>query len=224
MTPLRWRSTLSAVVPLDNLLAFTLAAIVLIVIPGPAVLFSLGRTLALGRAGGLLSVAGVALALVPIVALVALGVGGIIARSLELFTALKIAGALYLVYLGVQAIRHRKDAAREVETSSLPRSPVRQLWQGFLVGVTNPKTIAFFVAVLPQFVDVRAGGVPWQMLELGLVFAVLALMSDSIWVLAAAAARTWFARSPRRIETLTATGGGMMIGLGGILLVTGPRH
>ncbi len=211
-------------VPLDNLLAFTMAALVLIVIPGPAVLFSVGRTLALGRAGGLLSVAGVTLALVPIVALVALGVGGIIARSVELFTALKIVGALYLMYLGVQAIRHRKDAAREVEVARLPRSHARQLWQGFLVGVTNPKTIAFFVAVLPQFVDVHAGAVAWQMMELGLVFAVIALVSDSVWVFAAAAARTWFARSPRRIETLTATGGTMMIGLGGVLLVTGQKH
>ncbi|WEK12880.1 MAG: LysE family translocator [Candidatus Microbacterium phytovorans] len=211
-------------VPLDNLLAFTVAALVLIVIPGPAVLFSVGRTLALGRAGGLLSVAGVTLALVPIVALVALGVGGIIARSVELFTALKIVGALYLMYLGVQAIRHRKDAAREVEVARLPRSHARQLWQGFLVGVTNPKTIAFFVAVLPQFVDVHAGAVAWQMMELGLVFAVIALVSDSVWVFAAAAARTWFARSPRRIETLTATGGTMMIGLGGVLLVTGQKH
>lgn len=210
--------------PLDNLLAFTLAALVLIVIPGPAVLFSVGRTLALGRRGGLLSVVGVSLALIPIVALVALGVGGIIAASAVLFTIIKVAGALYLVYLGIQAIRNRKDAAREVEQSALPRSPRRQLWQGFVVGVTNPKTIAFFVAVLPQFVDLHAGAVPLQMMELGLVFAVLAVISDSVWVLLAAAARTWFARSPRRIETLTATGGGMMIGLGGILLVSGQRH
>lgn len=210
--------------PLDNLLAFTLAALVLIVIPGPAVLFSVGRTLALGRRGGLLSVVGVSLALIPIVALVALGVGGIIAASAVLFTIIKVAGALYLVYLGIQAIRHRKDAAREVEQSTLPRSPRRQLWQGFVVGLTNPKTIAFFVAVLPQFVDLQAGAVPLQMMELGLVFAVLAVISDSVWVLLAAAARTWFARSPRRIETLTATGGGMMIGLGGVLLVSGQRH
>ena len=104
------------------------------------------------------------------------------------------------------------------------RGHARQLWQGFVVGVTNPKTLAFFVAVLPQFVDLKAGAVPLQLLELGLVFAVLAVVSDSMWVLAAAAARTWFARSPKCIERLTATGGGMMIGLGGMLLVTGPKH
>lgn len=211
-------------VPLDNLLAFTLAALVLIVIPGPAVLFSVGRTLALGRTGGLISVLGVTIALVPIVGLVALGVGGIIARSVPLFTALKVAGALYLVYLGIQAIRHRKQAAAPVDAAALPRSHGRQLWQGFVVGVTNPKTIAFFVAVLPQFVDLRAGAVPLQMMELGLVFAVLALISDAVWVLIAAAARAWFARSPKRIERLSATGGGLMIGLGGILLFTGYDH
>lgn len=209
-------------VPLDNLLAFTVAALVLIVIPGPAVLFSVGRTLSLGRAGGLLSVLGVSLALVPIVGLVALGVGAVVAQSVPLFTTLKIAGALYLMFLGVQAIRHRKDAAAAAaQPQTLARSPLRQLLESFVVGVTNPKTIAFFVAVLPQFVDVDAGPVAPQMMVLGLVFAVLALISDSVWVLAAAAARTWFASSPTRIERLTATGGGMMMGLGGVLLVTG---
>ena len=209
-------------IPLDNLLAFTVAALVLIVIPGPAVLFSVGRTLSLGRTGGLLSVLGVSLALIPIVGLVALGVGAVIAQSAALFTTLKIVGALYLMFLGVQAIRHRKDAAAAAaQPQALARSPFRQLLEGFVVGVSNPKTIAFFVAVLPQFIDVDAGAPAVQMMVLGLVFAVLALISDSAWVLAAAAARTWFAKSPTRIERLTATGGGMMIGLGGVLLVTG---
>jgi len=210
------------VIPLDNLLAFTVAALVLIVIPGPAVLFSVGRTLSLGRTGGLLSVLGVSLALIPIVGLVAIGVGAVVAQSAALFTTLKIVGALYLMFLGVQAIRHRKDAAAAAaQPETVARSPFRQLLEGFVVGVTNPKTIAFFVAVLPQFIDVDAGAPAVQMMVLGLVFAVLALISDSAWVLAAAAARTWFAKSPTRIERLTATGGGMMIGLGGVLLVTG---
>jgi len=210
------------VIPLDNLLAFTVAALVLIVIPGPAVLFSVGRTLSLGRTGGLLSVLGVSLALIPIVGLVAIGVGAVVAQSAALFTTLKIVGALYLMFLGVQAIRHRKDAAAAAaQPETVARSPFRQLLEGFVVGVTNPKTIAFFVAVLPQFIDVDAGAPAVQMMVLGLVFAVLALISDSAWVLAAAAARTWFAKSPTRIERLTATGGGMMIGLGGALLVAG---
>ncbi|WP_194396731.1 LysE family translocator [Microbacterium atlanticum] len=211
-------------VPLDNLLAFTLASVVLIVIPGPSVLFTIGRALALGRMGGLLSVLGNALGLLPVIGLVALGVGGFVARSAVLFTILKVAGALYLMYLGVQAIRHRNRAAAQATGAGLPRSAWRQLGEGFVVGVTNPKTIAFFVAVLPQFVDLGAGAVPWQMIQLGLVFFAIALVSDAVWALVAAGAREWFGRSPKRIATLTATGGGLMIGLGGLLLFTGNEH
>lgn len=211
-------------VPLENLLAFALAAIVLIVIPGPSVLFTIGRALALGRIGGLLSVLGNALGLLPVIVAVALGVGGVVASSVVLFTIVKAAGALYLVYLGVQAIRHRNDAAAAATNGTPPRSAWRQLGEGFVVGVTNPKTIAFFVAVLPQFVDLEAGAVPLQMMELGLVFFAIALVSDAVWALVAAAARDWFGRSPRRIARLSATGGGLMIGLGGILLFTGNRH
>ena len=211
------------VVPIENLLAFALAALVLIVIPGPSVLFTIGRALALGRLGGLLSVLGNALGLLPVIVAVALGVGGIVASSIVLFTIVKVAGALYLMYLGVQAIRHRNRTAEATTSGVLPRSPWRQLGEGFVVGITNPKTIAFFVAVLPQFVDLDAGMVPLQMIELGLVFFVIALMSDAVWALVAAGARDWFGRSPRRIARLTATGGALMIGLGGILLFTTPE-
>jgi threonine/homoserine/homoserine lactone efflux protein len=212
------------VVPLENLLAFTVAALVLIVIPGPSVLFTIGRALALGRMGGLLSVLGNALGLLPVVGLVALGVGGIVARSVVLFTIVKVAGALYLMFLGIQAIRHRRRSADAAISGAAPRSAWRQLGEGFIVGVTNPKTIAFFVAVLPQFVDLDAGSVPLQMMQLGLIFFVIALLSDAVWALAAAGARGWFGKSPKRIEALTATGGGLMIGLGGILLLTGNEH
>ncbi|WP_438354432.1 LysE family translocator [Microbacterium sp. CJ88] len=211
-------------VPVDNLLAFTAAAVVLIVIPGPSVLFSVGRALALGRLGGLLSVLGNALGLLPIIAAVALGVGAIVAESVVLFTIIKVVGALYLMYLGIQSIRHRHDRAKAVSGDALPRSRWRQLGESFVVGITNPKTIAFFVAVLPQFVDLHAGSVPLQMFELGFVFFVLALICDGTWAMAAAAARTWFGKSPKRMATLSATGGGMMIGLGGILLLTGNKH
>lgn len=211
-------------VPLENLLAFAAAAVVLIVIPGPSVLFTIGRSLALGRVGGLLSVLGNALGVVPLAAAVALGVGATVAQSVVLFTVIKFAGALYLVFLGVQAIRHRHESAAAVSTGVAPRSHWRQLFEGFVVGVTNPKTIAFFVAVLPQFVDFTAGMIPLQLFELGLVFIVLALICDSIWALAASAARTWFARSPRRASGLAATGGVMMIGLGGVLALSGNRH
>jgi len=211
-------------VPVENLWAFIVASIVLIVIPGPSVLFVIGRSLALGRLGGLLSVIGNAIGMIPLVAAVALGVGAIVAQSVVIFTIIKFAGALYLVYLGVQAIRHRADAAAAVNGGVAPRSHWRQLGEGFVVGVTNPKTIAFFVAVLPQFVDFTAGSIPLQLFELGVVFIALALACDSVWALAASAARNWFARSPKRASHLAATGGAMMIGLGGVLALSGNKH
>jgi threonine/homoserine/homoserine lactone efflux protein len=212
------------VVSPESLLAFVVASLVLIVIPGPSVLFTIGRALALGPIGGLLSVLGNALGLLPVIGLVALGVGGIVAQSVVLFTIVKVAGALYLMYLGVQAIRHRRRAAEAAASGAPSRSRWRQLGEGFIVGVTNPKTIAFFVAVLPQFVDLDSGSVPLQMIVLGLIFFVIALVSDAVWALVAAAARTWFGKSPKRISALSATGGGLMIGLGGVLLLTGNEH
>ncbi len=163
-------------VPWENLAAFTAAAIVIIVVPGPGVLFVIGRSLALGRIGGLLSVLGGALGMLPLVAAVALGVGMLVARSEMLLTIVRVVGAAYLVYLGVQAIRHRRRSGREAIGEAPPRSRWRQLGEGFVVGVSNPKTIAFFVAVLPQFVAPIAGSVPWQMVVLGGVFVILALL------------------------------------------------
>ena len=208
-------------IPIENLLAFMLTSLVIIVIPGPSVLFVIGRAIALGRRAGVLSVVGNALGTIPAVIAVAFGVGAIVASSVVAFTVIKIAGALYLVYLGIQAIRHRHAHIPGIQQR--PTRTCRLLAEGFIVGLTNPKTIAFFVAVLPQFVDPTAGPVWMQLLLLGLVFEALALASDSIWALAAGTARAWFARSPRRISTLSATGGVMMIGLGGALALTGSK-
>ena len=208
-------------IPIENLLAFMLTSLVIIVIPGPSVLFVIGRAIALGRRAGVLSVVGNALGTVPAVIAVAFGVGAIVASSVVAFTVIKIAGALFLVYLGIQAIRHRHAHIPGIQQR--PTRARRLLAEGFIVGLTNPKTIAFFVAVLPQFVDPTAGPVWLQLLLLGLVFEALALASDSIWALAAGTARAWFARSPRRISTLSATGGVMMIGLGGALALTGSK-
>jgi threonine/homoserine/homoserine lactone efflux protein len=211
-------------VPWPQLVAFFIASLVLIVMPGPSVLFIIGRSLALGRRGGVLSVVGTTLGMLVLVVLVALGLGVIVAQSIVLFTIVKFAGAAYLVYLGIQAIRHRKDAAAAVAQGAAASSTRRLVGEGFVVGVTNPKTIAFFVAVLPQFVDYGAGTIPLQMLELGIIFAFLAWASDSVWALAAGSARDWFAQSPRRVERLSAAGGAMMIGLGGVLALTGSKH
>ena len=208
-------------IPLDNLVAFAVASVVIILIPGPSVLFVIGRSLSLGRRAGVLSVVGNALGTVPAVLAVAFGVGAIVASSVVAFTIIKIIGAAYLVWLGVQAIRHRHDHVPD--TGRMPASAGKLLRQGFIVGATNPKTIAFFVAVLPQFVAPSAGPVWAQLLLLGVTFQTLALACDTVWAMVAGTARSWFARSPRRMSTLSGTGGVMMIGLGGSLALTGAK-
>lgn len=202
-------------------------SVVLVLIPGPSVLFVLGRALAHGRRTALGSVVGNAAGAYVLSAAVAVGLGEIVSRSVALFSALKLIGAVYLVYLGLKAWRRRGVLAEAVRgdaaegVPAAPRSDVRTLWEGFVVGVTNPKTMVFFAAVLPQFVDRGAGRVHEQMLLLGLVFTVIALLFDSMWALTASAARTWFARSPRRMAAVGGTGGLAMIGLGVGVAVTG---
>jgi threonine/homoserine/homoserine lactone efflux protein len=210
-------------VPLSHLLTFAIAAALLIALPGPSVLFVIGRTLALGRRAGLLSVVGNASGMLVQTSLVALGVGAIVAQSIVVLTIIKFAGAAYLVFLGIQAIRHRRDVSAPVEQGA-PRSTLRLLSEGFVVGITNPKSIIFFVAILPQFIDPAAGAIPLQLAELGLVFVLLALIMDSTWVFTAGAARQWFARSPKRLSQLGVAGGVVMIGLGGALAVTGVKN
>ena len=209
---------------LQAIAAFAVASMILIAIPGPSVLFVIGRSLSLGRRGGLMSVVGNELGGLPLVAAVAFGVGAVVADSIVLFTVVKLLGGAYLAYLGVQAIRHRRDGLDDTPgAAAAGPSSWSVLRQGFLVGVTNPKTIVFFVAALPQFVDFHAGYVPLQMIVLGLVFTLVALVFDSLWALLAGSARQWFARSPRRLSAVRTTGGGMMIGLGGTLGLTGNK-
>lgn len=202
-----------------QLATFALASIVLIEIPGPSLLFALSRALTAGRREAILSVVGNALGMfcVQIVA-VAVGLGALVAASVTAFTIVKLVGVAYVLYLGTQAIRHRADARRALEGTA--NAPAKTGWAavrtGFGVGATNPKTIVFFVAFLPQFVDTQATMAP-QILLLGALFAVLAVASDCIWVLAASRAKTWFARKPQRLDGLGATGGVMMIGLGAFM-------
>jgi threonine/homoserine/homoserine lactone efflux protein len=209
---------------IEALAAFALASLIIVVIPGPSVLFVVGRALAVGRRGGLMTVLGNELGGLVLIAAVALGVGTLVAESILVFTAIKLVGAAYLVYLGVQAIRHRRDGmGMDPGNGRDSVSALVTLRQGFVVGVTNPKTIVFFVAVLPQFVDFHAGGLAVQMVVLGIVFTLIAFMCDSAWALVADAARTWFGSSPRRLARTRATGGAMMIGLGGALALTGQK-
>lgn len=206
----------------DRLLAFAAMSFLLIVVPGPSVLFTVGRALALGRRAALSSVAGNAVGAYVLVVAVAFGVGALVERSVVAFTVLKLAGAAYLVYLGVKAWRQRGPLLVGISDES-PRGGLRTLWEGFAVGLANPKTIVFFAAVLPQFVDPDLGHVVGQMMLLGLVFVGIALASDSAWGLGASVAREWFARSPRRLAAVSRIGGLSMIGLGVTVAVTGRK-
>jgi threonine/homoserine/homoserine lactone efflux protein len=209
---------------LSQFLTFTLLSTAIIAMPGPSVLFTIGRALSVGRREALLTVVGNAIGIYLQAIAVAVGVGVIVERSILVLTVIKFVGAAYLVFLGVQAIRHRRKVtealARGIPTV-LPSS--RVLRDGVVVGATNPKNIVFFVVTLPQFTNADAGNVPLQMLVLGAMFVAIALLLDSGWALLAATARTWFARSPRRLEAVGGTGGLMMIGLGATIAVTGRR-
>ncbi|MBO2445856.1 LysE family translocator [Actinomadura barringtoniae] len=211
-------------VSLEQLLAFSAMATAIILIPGPAVLFVVGRALAHGRRSALTSVVGTEAGALTAAAAVAFGLGTIVERSVLIFSAVKLVGAAYIVYLGVQAIRHRRSLEGALGNADGVPEGGRAFWQGYVVGVSNPKALVFFVAVLPQFVDRGAGHVPLQMMIFGAAFSLIALFFDGLWGLAAGAARSWFARSPRRLAAVGGTGGLMMIVLGVTVAATGRKE
>jgi threonine/homoserine/homoserine lactone efflux protein len=207
----------------SQLIAFLIASFLFAQVPGPSLLFMIGRALTVSRRDAVLSVVGNSIGLFGQVLALAVGLGALVAASATAFTVLKLAGAAYVVYLGVQAIRHRADARKALAVMSRPgpaMSPWRAIRTGTVVGVTNPKSLVFFAAFLPQFIDGAAPPAP-QLLLLGATFSVLAIVSDTCWVYAATRARDWFARDPRRLDHLGAAGGTMMIGLGATLATTG---
>ena len=206
-----------------QLAAFAAASFVLIVIPGPGVLFVIGRALAHGRAVALASVAGHAAGNWVVAVCVAFGVGTIVERSADVFTAIRLVGAAYLIWLGIQAFRRRHALADVLTEAAAPRGGVQAVREGFVVGVTNPKAVILFAAVLPQFVNRSAGHIPVQMLLLSVISIVIGLASDSCWGLAASTVRAWFARSPRRLSLVGGVGGLAMIGLGVTLAFTGRK-
>ena len=208
-------------IPTTHLLAFTVTALVLIAIPGPSVLFTVSRAITLGRGAGVATVAGNTVGAFTQVVAVAFGIGPLVERSVALFTVLKLAGAAYLVFLGVQAIRHRQSLAEALGATIEQKTTTRIVIDGFTVGVTNPKVIVFFAAMLPQFVDRQAGNVPVQIIALGAIFAGIALISDSTWALAAGTARAWLASSPGRLALIGGAGGLAMIGIGTRLAFAG---
>jgi threonine/homoserine/homoserine lactone efflux protein len=207
----------------DRLVGFAATAFVVIVIPGPSVLFVVGRALATGRRVAVLSVLGNAAGEYVQVIAVAFGIGALVQQSVAAFTVLKLLGGCYLIYLGARTFSRRRSLAETLQVEPARSSDQASFLQGFTVGATNPKTVVFLAAILPQFVSRSAGDIPGQILVLGLVFATIAVASDSVWVLLAAGFRSWFARSPRRLELVGGVGGLGIAAVGVGFLVSGRK-
>ncbi|HEX9942515.1 MAG TPA: LysE family translocator [Thermoanaerobaculia bacterium] len=193
------------------LIAFVAAALALLITPGPAVVFVVTRSVQLGRKAGVLATLGLtAGGLVHVVASVA-GLSAILAASASLFTAVKLIGAGYLIYLGVKTLM---GASEPVSPQAEPVRASRLFVDGFVVNVFNPKPALFFLAFLPQFVSPAAGPVQSQLLILGLVFVTLALFTDGAYALAASSMRQWFAQNPRFWRAQRYASGTVYLGLG----------
>lgn len=208
--------------PTAHLWEFLVTVYVVILIPGPSVLFVVSRGLALGRRAALTTVLGNCCGFALQLVLVSFGLGAVIAGSDTVFLVLKLCGAAYLVYLGITKIRHRKELAGMLGVGALaPRSVRTTIREGFTVGVTNPKGLIIFTAILPPFIDRAQGHATLQLLTLGSICIVMAMLSDGTWGLLSGTARQWLGRSPKRLERLSATGGVLLVGLGIGLAVTG---
>jgi threonine/homoserine/homoserine lactone efflux protein len=197
-----------------TLALFSLAALALIVVPGPAVLYIVAQSIDGGRTAGLLSALGVAVGGLVHATAAAIGLSALLLSSATAFTVVKLAGAAYLIGLGLYTLLVRKDDPAEAVRRE--RRLRRSFVQGVVVNVLNPKTALFFIAFLPQFVDRDAGSVAVQLLVLGLVFVGLAVVSDSVWALAAGTAASRLRASPRFLAARRYVSGSVFVGLGAV--------
>jgi len=206
---------------MGGMVAFLGASLVLLLLPGPAVLYVVTRSVQHGRAAGLVSALGLSLGgLVHVVAAI-VGLSALLATSAATFTAVKLLGAGYLVYLGVKTLLG-KDAPPDA--ADAPPEPLRQLFfDGVVVNVLNPKAAIFSLAFLPQFVDPARGEVGRQIAALGLVFVCMALLTDGAYALLASSLRGWLARQPRFWQRQRYVAGSIYLGLGLAAALTGRR-
>ena len=194
---------------------YVIAAVVIILAPGPSVLFVIARAVAWGRATAVATVLGNVLGSFSLSIIVALGVGPILQRSVLAFNAVQILGGAYIVYLGIQAIRHSQVHAEDMTNQGDEKPTVRKsIREGYFVGILNPKALVFFAAILPQFIDRERGSVTAQLLLLGAIFTVIAFVSDGSWGLLAGTIRNWLATDVKRLVRMRVTGGVVMICLG----------
>ncbi|CAH1671339.1 MULTISPECIES: LysE family translocator [unclassified Chelatococcus] len=209
-----------------QLIVYMAAALLLAITPGPSIFYVASRTLAGGRAEGIASSLGTGLGGMAHVVAGSLGVSAIVLASAELFTLLKLIGAAYLVWLGFRTFRTaRREAASALANGAVspPMGARRAFREGVLVEALNPKTAAFFLAFIPQFVDPAAGHVAMQFVVLGFVSVALNTLADAIVALAASGIRESAAARPGAIQRLREFSGGAMIALGiGLALAKRP--
>ncbi|MDE3226990.1 MAG: LysE family translocator [Acidobacteriota bacterium] len=204
----------------SRLVEYIIAAMIIILAPGPSVLFVIARAIAWGRKTAVFTVAGNVSGSFVLSVFVALGLGPLLQRSDLAYSAVQWGGGLYLIYLGIDAIRQRKVHAADMTNQGDQAPSIRRsIRDGFWVGALNPKAIVFYAAVLPQFIDRDRGSVTAQLILLGAIFSTLAFVSDGSWGLLAGTARQWLATDPQRLQKLRATGGSIMIVLGIAVLV-----
>jgi threonine/homoserine/homoserine lactone efflux protein len=178
---------------------------VIILVPGPSVLYAIGRALVLGTRAALISVFGNALGVGLQILIVALGLGVLIQQSPDLFFVIKVVGALMIGYLGLKAIWQRKKL--DASNASVSPSGKKVLSESIVVGITNAKTLVFFIAALPSFVDPSGGNPSAQMLVLGALFLIIGVTSDSVYAIAAGKARHWLGGSEKRLANFRGIGG-----------------
>ncbi|MBU3646004.1 MAG: LysE family translocator [Candidatus Nanopelagicaceae bacterium] len=200
---------------------YLVAAMVIILAPGPSVLFIIARAIAWGRATAVATVAGNVTGAFTLSLMVAFGLGPILQRSELAFIAVQLLGGFYLIYLGIDAIRNSKiHAADMVNQGDLKPSPFTSVKDGFWVGALNPKGLVFFAAILPQFIDKGSSNVTAQLVLMGATFSILAFFSDGTWGLIAGTVREWIATTPGRLVTMRRIGGLVMITLGVFTLIS----
>jgi threonine/homoserine/homoserine lactone efflux protein len=204
----------SDIVP-SRLWEYLIATVLIILAPGPSVLFTIARAISWGRVAAIATVIGNAVGMFLVSLFVALGIGPILQRSDLLYNLVQWAGGGYLIYLGYAAIAASKvDAADMKKTVGDKPSFLTSVRNGFWVGVLNPKSVVFFAAILPQFIDQDRNNVTAQLLLLGAIFALIALISDGTYGLLAGTVRNWLAEEVFRLILMRRIGGLVMIGLG----------
>ncbi len=209
----------------SRLAEYIVAAMVIILAPGPSVLFVIARAIAWGRKTALLTVTGNVTGAFSLATLVAIGLGPILQKSDLAYAAIQWGGGGYLIYLGIDAIQHRRIHAADMKNQGdIAPGVLRSIRDGFWVGALNPKGLVFYAAVLPQFVDRDRGHVTSQLILLGGIFSILALISDGSWGLLAGTARQWLATDEKRLERLRTTGGAVMITLGTLVIISAITH